>query len=361
MKFKFSHIVLVVMAMTFTANSFALTVSKGVAEASYSGFFGPSAESKREAIAKAELNALKRFVAGESRSKVKLFNQKKDEINSQLEDIVLSKKIIDEEVDKKAKTIRVTIKAEINVELLNAIIAGDETDGSVEGEYISFVFVAREQESVKSFKARQTVVMRKNRSAEGAELEDISDAGVEYNAGESTTTSMSKGGSVNYKNDEIHYRATTSNDINVAMGNVFSDAGFEVVEAVYIEDETSGLLNVEDFKKDYATGDDVNRSTLKNAVKGLRKIDIPYFAMGTLDVDAPHIDPNTGLVKVYVTVTGQINSLKSRFPKRVASSGPTQFAGEGPSASVAKRNALLLASKEVAVELTEQLRNKKIQ
>jgi hypothetical protein len=63
---------------------------------------------------------------------------------------------------------------------------------------------------------------------------------------------------------------------------------------------------------------------------------------------------------VYVSVTGKVLSLKRRFPKTIAAVGPVQFAGLGPDQTVAKRNALILASEKAAKQLTAQLRAKGI-
>jgi hypothetical protein len=87
-------------------------------------------------------------------------------------------------------------------------------------------------------------------------------------------------------------------------------------------------------------------------------VDIPYLAIGTLDVGMKDTDPATGLTRVYVTVTGKIVSLKKRFPKTVAAVGPIQYAGLGPSQTVARNNALKLAAESAGQTLTQQLNSK---
>ena len=334
--------------------------SKGVAEVDYSGFFGPGAEEKRQAIDKAKLNALERYVTKSSRSKVKMLQRKSSQINAQMGSLILDSNLVDEKVDKDTSRVRIVIKVEINEHLLNSILAENDAPTNGEGDYLSFVFVAREQSSVKSYQDRKVARKEIATSDDGVELESASVDGMEYQTNRKSSKTMVVGGSTTRKADVVEYRVSTVGDVNIAMTGVFSEAGFEVVEADYLEDETGGLLDVSAFKRDYAVGNDVDSRTLKSAVKGLKMLEIPYFAVGTLDISMQDKNPDTGLVRVYVTVTGQVKSLKKRFPKTVASSGPVQYAGEGPNVTVARTNALLLAAKHAAVDLTEQLRVKNI-
>jgi len=90
-------------------------------------------------------------------------------------------------------------------------------------------------------------------------------------------------------------------------------------------------------------------------VQGLQAAQIPYLALATLDVGLPDTDPATGLARVYVTVTGKVVDVTGRFPRTLASVGPEQFAGTGPSSDVAQTNALKLAADKAARELVSQV------
>ena len=148
--------------------------------------------------------------------------------------------------------------------------------------------------------------------------------------------------------------------INRCQPIYYSTAGFEVVDAEYLADETDGLVDVERFIEDFKYGDDITGKTRRDAVKGCRSVDVMFFSIGTLDVGMKDKDPVSGLTRVFVSVTGKIMSLKKRFPKTVASVGPIQYSGLGPDQTVAKRNALKLAAERAAKELTAQLRAKDI-
>ena len=120
------------------------------------------------------------------------------------------------------------------------------------------------------------------------------------------------------------------------------------------------MISIEAFKEDFRTGEDISGKTRRDAAKGARMVEVPYLAVGTLDIGVKETDSATGLVKVYVTVTGKMISVKNRFPKTVASVGPVLVAGLGPNQSVAERNALKKASATAATELVNQLNFKSV-
>ena len=72
------------------------------------------------------------------------------------------------------------------------------------------------------------------------------------------------------------------------------------------------------------------------------------------------IDPVSGNTRVTVTVTGKIYNVSGRFARTLSSVGPVQFAGLGPDATVARTNALQLASQKAAQQMVDELNNKGI-
>jgi hypothetical protein len=195
---------------------------------------------------------------------------------------------------------------------------------------------------------------------EGAEASVVEGDGLQYSANIKKDQINTSGGSSIQKADQIQYNVSNANEINTAMSNIFSTAGFEVIDAEYLTDETEGLVDVKMFVEDFKYGDDISGQTRRDAVKGCRMVDVMYFAIGTLDVGIKDKDPVSGLTRVFVSVTGKVLGLKKRFPKTVASVGPVQFSGLGPDQIVAKRNALILAAEKAAQELTSQMRAKGI-
>jgi hypothetical protein len=331
--------------------------SKGVGEVTYKGMFGPSKSDHQAAYEEARFNAVKRYVAQQSKSQVKLLEQNRKAVLADIDNVILDATIVDEEKNKSSKSLRITVRAEINTMLLESIL---EPARTAEASYMTFVFVSREQSSVQTYRDKDTSRVEKKESKSGMEAQSAHGGGGEYYAEKQTGTQVTKGGSTIQKADEIQYRVTTTGEINSAMSDVFTENGFEVVDAVYLEDESSGRVSIESFRRDYSSGDDIDPTTLNSAVAGMRDLDISYFALGTLDVGMRDTDPQTGLVRVHVTVTGQVKSLTKRFPKTVASVGPVQYAGLGPNSTVARNNALKLAAEKAATQLTAQLHAKNL-
>lgn len=331
--------------------------SKGVGEVTYKGIFGPSKSDHQAAYEEARFNAVERYVAQQSKSQVKLFDQNRSVVLSEIDNIILDATIVDEDKNKSSKSLRITVKAEINTMLLESILAPAR---SAEASYMTFVFVSREQSSIKTYRDKDTSRVEKKETQSGMEAQSANSDGGEYYAEKQTGTQVTTGGSTIQKADEIQYRVTTTGEINSAMSDVFTENGFEVVDAVYLEEESSGRVSIESFREDYSSGDDIDPATLSAAVAGMRDLDISYFALGTLDVGMRDTDPQTGLVRVHVTVTGQVKSLTKRFPKTVASVGPVQYAGLGPNSTVARNNALKLAAQKAAAQLTAQLHAKNL-
>ena len=177
------------------------------------------------------------------------------------------------------------------------------------------------------------------------------------NASANRSVKVETGGSTTDKSDDVTWRLVPSQGLNAQFTGVFAKAGFDVVEAAYVEPQSKGLLSVKAIERDYETGNDLSPETLRNTAQGLKNAEIPYLALGTLDVDKKDTDPSTGLVRVYVTVTGKILDLNTRFPRVVSSVGPVQFAGTGPTEAVAQTNALKLAADNAARDLVSQINN----
>lgn len=346
------------LSLSFVTISNAATVVKGSGEAEYKGL-RPGKDIKRQAVLNAQINAIERHIAGSSQSMLRLLESNRDKVEQNIDKVLLDTKILKEEKNSGLKTYRVVVSAEINVNYLKQILPSSNSAPVGDGEYLTFIFVARDQDSIKSYDARK-VVRKQNTQLQDSQ-DDVSYSGdnVSANASKTQIQQMEVGGSTTQKADKISYAVSSSNEINTAMSQAFTEAGFEVVEAAYLEDETNGQISVRAFKKDYESGE-VAPTTMKNAIAGLRDIEIPFFAVGTLDASLPQKDAATGLPKVTVTVTAKIQSLKKRFPKTIASVGPVVYSATGTNATAAKSNALKLAAEKAASTLVTQLQSRGI-
>ena len=346
------------------ANSLAeVSESKGMASIAYTGWSGPKPEETAVALREAKISAVERVIANSGTAKEQNYERVKSEITQNIDQYIIDYVILSEKTDKDSKRYSIVMRASVNSSRLDsvmsmnsAVVNSPEKDRS----YITFVFVAREQTSTKSYDDRKYTRTDESRSEDGHEYEADSRSGSKYAGEVNSSKTTTTGGSVTRKSDKIEYDVSSADSANIAMSKVLTEAGFEVVDADYLAEETGGLLSMKAFKDDYRHGDDITGETRRNAVKALHQVDVPYLAVGTLDVGMKDIDPVTGLTRLYVTVTGKVISLKNRFPKTVAAVGPIQYSGLGPNQTVARNNALQLAAESAGQTLTQQLNSKGI-
>jgi hypothetical protein len=346
--------------------------SKGMATVSYAGKLTP--QLKELAYHDAQVNAVERYVADSGAAQTENFELIRTKVSAAIGNYVLGATIVSEETRADAHQYSVAVRADINaarlsVELKNSSTVANTADQ--EKSPLMFVFVARAQDSVKSFDARVYKRTDKNGAMEssandsktGTEGEQITRSQISTNASTSshvskqtsTTDTTENGGSITHRTNEVTWELIPSGYISSVVTGAFSSAGFEVVDAEYVEPASKGLLSIRALQGDYMTGNDLQPQTMRNTVEGLRAAQIRYLALATLDVALPSIDSQTGLAKVYVTVTGKILDVTSRFPRTVATVGPEQFAGTGPSADVAQTGGVKLAADKAAHELVSQI------
>jgi hypothetical protein len=346
--------------------------AKGMATVSYAGRLTP--EVKEHAYHDAQVNAVERYVADSGAAQTENFELIRSKVSAAIGNYVLGATIVSEETRADAHQYSVAVRADINaarlsIELKNSSTVANTADQ--EKSPLMFVFVARAQDSVKSFDAHVYKRTDKNGSMEGTandsktgtEGEQVTPTQVSTNASTSshvskqtsTTDTSESGGSVTHRADQFTWQLIPSGYISSIVTGAFSSAGFQVVDAEYVEPESKGLLSIRALQSDYTTGNDLQPQTMRNTVEGLRAAQIRYLALATLDVGLPGIDPQTGLTKVYVTVTGKILDVSGRFPRTVATVGPEQFAGTGPSADVAQTGGVRLAADKAAHELVSQI------
>jgi hypothetical protein len=346
--------------------------SKGMATVTYDGRL--NAEDRQDAMRRANLSALEAHIAQSSLAKAKVFAARRDEFAAKLDRLVLGSVVLSESDDKKARTYSVVVRAEINDALLRAELDGGSataTTRQAERSLVTVLFVARMQDSVQSFKAREynRADVKTSRQASGSYSERTTE-GESIGAGSiGTSGSISRsgngrdnasittetGGSTTQRADKIAWKVTNASEINTAMTGVFSGAGYEVVEAEYAEGESGGQLSVARVRKEFSQGDDLSPEVMRATVSGVRNAGIPLLAIGTLDVGIRDTDPVSGNTRVSVTVTGKVLDVSGRFPRTISSVGPVQFAGLGQDETVARNNALKLAAEKAAQTMVDEL------
>ena len=219
---------------------------------------------------------------------------------------------------------------------------------------MTFVFVAREQVGTVSGSEKEATQERSQTQAIGKQREEDRAAQTKT---QTQTVSVRKTERV--MRDQVLWDVTTSNEINAAVGEVFTDARYLIVDASLVEEQTGYKLRVEQFVNDYRGGNDILPVTRRDALNGLAALrgtneEIQYLAIGTLDVGAGELDEKTGNYRVAVVVTGEVLSVLQRGVT-IARVGPETMLGEGPTELVAKNNALKAAGRRAASALVAKL------
>jgi hypothetical protein len=330
---------------------------------------------------KAALNAVERFAAEGGESALKTYDRIRDSVETRYADIVLSVLELNRSVDSTARTLSVTVRAEISEARLRNLINGSSaiaTGGSAKSQMGTFM-LAREQSGVEQFgvEVRRSTQAASNGSRATAtdssrkvkEDESVKGGVVSLDDRVRASESLSRSDSVNrskvtknstvQRSDEVQYRVSSAQDLDGVLSGRLSAAGFEMVEAAFFEDDAKPPL-VDAVRGDFATGDDLKSATLRRMLAAAQKAEIRYALVGTVDLSVPSVDEVSGNQRVFAKVSAKVYDLSGRLPRTVVNVAPAQFAGLGPSASVAKVNALKSAGEATAREVLAQLNIKQI-
>jgi hypothetical protein len=369
------HIGVIALLLGCTTVFADVQYEQGQASLPYTGKSVPAAV-RTQAIQTAEVRAIETYYAKSGSSGSANFQSIKDKVLSNLDQYVLDETIIEEQDRKDVHEYTVSLRAKLNVsELDNAIKAASSTalvPRSAKSK-ITFLIVARQASTQTDYDPH--VYQRVDASAKGdaaasmtqntSEGESISKNQVNTNGAKSVTAlaqanssvSVERGGSTTRKASETTWRIFPSSNMDQVLSGAFLQSGFRFTAATDVEPYSGGKLHVEAVREDYKSGMDLKSQTLQDVEVGLRTAKIPYLALGTLDVGFANPDPATGLLRVAVNVNAKILDLSDPIPDTVATVGPVQYAGLGPTEAEAQTNALKLASQNAAKELINQLNN----
>lgn len=349
--------------------------AKGKATVTYQGREA-SADDKARATLAAQLKAVEFYYAEAGQSEAENFDAIREKIVANPDRYILDTTPLAEEEVKDKKQYTVTVRVALNVaNLRNAVKSNSAVvkGGTAARSPLAFMFVSRQVDSTRSFDDR--IYKREDQKAnikadvqvseKGSEGESLGRGKISTNASTSSkvsgsmqhTASIETGGSTTRRASESTYRLLPSANLAQVFSSNFTRAGFKVSEAAMVEPYTDGQFKVAAVEDDYKSGMDLKPATLASLVRGMRVAQIPYVALGTLDVGMADTDPNTGLMRVAVSVNAKLLDISQTIPDTIASVGPVQFAGVGPTEEEARGNALKLAANNAARELTSQITN----
>lgn len=338
---------------------------------------------KQKAQQEAALKAVEAYFAEAGQSEAANFDSVRLKILENQGRYILDTVVISETDNTKDYQYSVAVRISINVaNLRNAMNANSAIGraGDAEKSALSFVFVSRQVASTKSYDdrvykrqegssqvsgaaSRQEKSSLKEKTSEGESVKrsqvethgarsEERDESVKMDASAKTVVTSETGGSTTRKASESTWRLLPSADLNQVFVAAFSQAGYDVIESGMVESER---FKVSEIENDYKSGNDLQPKTLRAIAGGMKDASIPLIALGTLDVGLPEKDPQTGLMRVAVTVNAKIWDVTKPIPRTRAAVGPVAFSGVGPNEDVARGNALKAAASSAAQELSSRM------
>lgn len=334
---------------------------------------------KQKARQEAALKAVETYYAEAGQSESANFDAIRARILENQDRYILDTTVLSEIDDTRELRYTVAVRVSLNVaNLRNAVQASSAIGKAAQGEKsaMSFVFVSRQVDSTKSYDDR--VYKRQDKSAQMAgsalskdsykestsEGESVGksrvstsgsatrETGQNVDVSVKTTVTSETGGSTTRKATETTWRVLPSANLNQVFVSKFSEAGYDVIEAAMVE---SAVFKVANIEADYKSGNDLQPQTLRAIAAGMKENQIPFIALGTLDVGLPDKDPQTGLMRVAVTVNAKVWDVTKPIPRTRLAVGPVAYAGVGPTEDEARGNALKAAASNAAQELSSRM------
>ncbi|WP_029316389.1 hypothetical protein [Acidithiobacillus thiooxidans] len=274
---------------------------------------------------------------------------------------------------------QISLQVQLNSSLLDNAIKSASSAGKTPGYQkakIGFFFVARRVESARDYEVRNYQRTEDSyhqnlaggKTNEGNETQNLNGGSIGVGSNDLRTEKFSdrtsdtqqSGGSHLRQATKYRYQLLTSQNLSTEFEGDFSQAGFTGIPAAFIAPKSNGLLNIEEIKTEYKTGRNIKPNTLANIANAMQLVQIPYFAIGSLNVGLPITDPNTGLKEVTVSVDATIYNVESQFPSVISAVGPEQFSGLGPTQQVALTNAIKNAANKTALDLVSRLNEQSV-
>ncbi len=326
----------------------------------------PDEVTKQKAVANAVANAWKRYTSEFSSAQFNVYKQTKSYFDSHPDEFIVDKVIIEQSNDSATNTYSVVVSVSFNdVAIDGKLNEGNDKSGSVgvpgSKSSISVLFVAREEDTVKSFDARVTKKASLKTEEDKSENTQLSGTGGRVKTSDEVVLTQVTGGNRELKKDQISYTIFPSGQVDNTFNDVLSSNGFNTKSFSVITAMYHGP-SMDQIKNEFSKSSELSSDLLLAAIRTAKASDVSmrYFAIVTLDVRMADIDPVTGNKRTSVIFSGQIWDITSGLPGVVASIGPVQKFGLGLEAASATTDALKRAASEGATELVNQLNSRKI-
>jgi len=363
MEFFMKKVVVIFIAFIFSLQvSVADSVTvKGQGTVDYeSGVFSSEPDKKdiKKARKKALKKAWKKYVSRFDGAKRKAYRSMKDNFLSEIEEYLTGDpKIVETEIDEESGTVTVYIRAEFDDGKVQAQLGESMPAAVGNSEDFAFLFVTRQQGSIKQKDDKITSISSAETIHSASEKVKASGGSVASLDKEEAVTKTVKGGNTVRSSEQVKWIIQGSKEVDTAVIETLKNANYEPFpygDLVY-DEECGGGPTTEKIRNEFAKKVNMSSKTEATMKKISKRCDVPFLGVGTLDIMLASTDPVTGLTLVTVSVTAKIFDTKRRRARVIGSVGPVQFKGLGDSEQVARNNALIKASKNLAEKLVNQL------
>lgn len=312
-----------------------------------------------QALKQAKNLVIKNYASGFNQSKASAFLQKQSEILQNVDAYLLGYNVTDQYCNEEARTFSLSIRASVNENALSGLLGSMSAAKNVSRSQKSLMvtmFVAREVETLQQFDAKVFKRIDQDNFSTETDSVEASGSGAEVTSAQNSSQSVTTGGSTTQRSDQIEYIVSDmGSDLDRTVSNVLTQGGFRVAASFAVQRRSDGLFDIAAMKEDFGSANEISPENLDNAAMALQQLNVPYFAVATLDIGSKKKDPVTGNFRVTVSVTGQVYQVDGFLPEVVASVGPVQYSALGPDQTVARRNALSLAAEKAAGEIVDTL------
>jgi hypothetical protein len=266
----------------------------------------------------------------------------------------------DQSIDKKSKTLTLTVGADIDEVKISRLIDLSGSNNTVstqaQSQKILFIFFARRQVEVES---KGTKVTSGNSDTESntREVGAIDDGGASRTSIATTKAKVTETVTSTTRTADVITYAIDDNfkaDIDGSISGVFVNRGLKVVSPTALLDADSSC-DPDDLQKDF---DRRSQFTLKHqnlVTKTCRAANIPILAYGALTMLVKRVDAVSGNTLVTVKVDAQIFDCRESPSSKIGSVAGLLVEGVGADQSEAEGQAIKIASEKAANALVDQL------
>jgi hypothetical protein len=274
---------------------------------------------KDKALEKAKLAAFKKYMAKQPKARKSVYRKLESKFRATLDTIIIEHSVQKEKDDTESKKYKIAIIASIDTNEVDTLFDDLASAGSkLSGEFAYF-FLARVQESSKSFDAKRTVISSEE-SANKVRETSVQNSGKSVDAVEQEKFSKKQtGGSTVVKRAKIAYapHEDLTDALQEVVGEYLGDAGFEPIEYTELGDDVPTFDELMDdgaFKKNGKLPKKIEKA-YRNAAK---KAEMKYFGVGFTSVSVPKEDTVQGNLKLTAEVNFKVYDLSGKRAKTIA-------------------------------------------